>query len=292
MIVSIMQPYFFPYIGYFQLVAQSDVFVFYDDVQYIKSGWINRNRIVDRKGEVWITLPVGAASHALSILERSYLAEKESSCRVLRKIENAYGRTLNFRRAFPLIREILQFDDLNVAAFNINLLESIARQLGLRARFVRSSELPIPKGLSGQSRVIAICQLLGATKYVNPIGGAGLYDAQGFAKNGILLRFLRTAVEPNSGSFSYVSIINDLMTKTDATIKQQLQAFHIVSDVGNRILNAPPSPALLLSHDKECSIRRAGSVARLPNGFLLPPRGNSHAALKPARLDPEDRSRK
>ena len=83
-----MQPYFFPYIGYFQLIAQSDIFVFHDEVQYIKNGWINRNRVLDSKGgEIWITLPVAAASHRLAIRERFYLPEDAQ--RILRQIRNA-----------------------------------------------------------------------------------------------------------------------------------------------------------------------------------------------------------
>jgi hypothetical protein len=232
MIVSIMQPYFFPYIGYFQLIAQSDVFVFHDDVQYIKGGWINRNRILDRKGcDTWVTLPIAAASHRLAIRERTYLSGKENARHIqhiLRKIENAYRLAPNFSKVFPLLREMLAFGDTNVAGFNINLLESIAGYLGLRARFTRSSELPKTEGLTGQARVIDICSHLGATRYVNPVGGSDLYEAKAFARRGISLLFFETAIDPRQGKFPYLSIIHTLMNESDAAIHDRLRRYRIV----------------------------------------------------------------
>ncbi len=83
MIVSIMQPYLFPYIGYFQLMASADIFVFHDDVQYIKGGWVNRNRILSSGEPCWVTLPVAARAHRLNINQRGYVPGVEvpaSSC--------------------------------------------------------------------------------------------------------------------------------------------------------------------------------------------------------------------
>ena len=228
MIVSIMQPYFFPYIGYFQLIAQSGVFVFHDDAQYIKGGWVNRNRIMDDKGrEAWITLPVAAASHRLGICERSYLPGKNDARRILRQIEQAYFRSPNFGRVYPLLSEIMEFGDVNVAAFNINLVEAIWRHLGLGARLVRSSALSIPRELTGQSRVIDICRRLGATRYVNPIAGSELYTGAAFAERGVELAFLETAILPREGKYPHLSIVHTLMTESDAAIGRLLGAYRI-----------------------------------------------------------------
>src|SRR5215469_12162308 len=110
-----MQPYFFPYIGYFQLIARSDVFVVNDAVQYIKGGWINRNRILDSNGKaVWITLPVAAATHTLEICARQYLIHSREAQRAVRRIENAYCNAPNFCEGFPMIKEIMAFDETNV----------------------------------------------------------------------------------------------------------------------------------------------------------------------------------
>ena len=227
MIASAMQPYFFPYIGYFQLIAQSDIFVFRDEVQYIKGGWINRNRILDRRGrEMWFALPVVAASYRLAINERSYVLEKKNLRHLLGQIENAYVRAANFDEVFPLVRKILEFGDVNVANFNIDLLERVSARLGLTTHFVRASELPNVAGLYGQARVIDICRQVGASRYVNPNGGAGLYDAPAFGRHGIELGFLEARIEPRAGQYPHLSIIDTLMTESDASIKQLL-ARHI-----------------------------------------------------------------
>ena len=229
MIVSIMQPYFFPYIGYFQLIAQSDVFVVQDAVQYIKGGWINRNRILDNNGDaVWITLPVAAASHRLEIWEREFRLYDGNAQRIVRRIENAYLKAPNFQKVMPLIHEIMKLGEPNVAAFNTRLLQSIAVWLGLRARFVRSSELLIAPGLKGQARVIELCRRLGASHYLNPIGGRDLYEGGVFRNNGFSLGFLETTIEPREPGFPYLSIIHTLMTESAASISGLLPRYRIL----------------------------------------------------------------
>jgi hypothetical protein len=230
MIISMMQPYFFPYLGYFQLIAQSDVFVFRDDVQYIKAGWINRNRILDASGrEAWITLPVTAASHRLTIGERAYQLGVEHRRRILRQVEGAYFGSPNFRDALPLVHEVMQFGDANVATFNINLLEAVTRRLGLHVRFARASDLPNPRQLAGQSRVIDICARFGATNYVNPVRGRSLYEAQAFEDCGVELGFLKTALDARPGVYPYLSVIHTLMTEGNAAIREQLASHQVVS---------------------------------------------------------------
>ena len=223
MIVSMMQPYFYPYIGYFQLMAQSDIFVFRDDAQYIKRGWINRNRLIDRLGrEFWITLPVVAASHRLAINERFYELERKHLRHILGQIESAYLRAAKFDEVLPFVRKILAFGNANVASFNINLLKQIAARLGLTTRFVSASESSNAEGVNGQARVIEILCQMGASHYVNPIGGAELYEARAFGRYGIELGFLKSAIEPRMGRHPYLSIIHTLMTEDDASIRDML----------------------------------------------------------------------
>jgi hypothetical protein len=229
LIVSIMQPYFFPYIGYYQLLSQSDVFVINDAVQYIKGGWINRNRILDSNGKaIWITLPVAAAKHTLEIRARQYLLHSPEALRVVRRIENAYFKAPHFREAFPIIKEIMTFDEPNVAVFNTNLLQSIAARLGLEIHFLRTSELPTALGSVGQGRVIEICNFLGATHYINPIGGRQLYRADVFYDHGLSLSFLETTIEPRLEKHPYLSIIHTLMTESDTAISDLLTRYRII----------------------------------------------------------------
>jgi hypothetical protein len=109
MIASIMQPYLFPYVGYFQLLRNSDIFVAYGDVHYMKGGWINRNNILVNCSPSLLSLPVISASYTLQIKERSYQLDESSIEKVLRKIESAYRKAPNFDATFELISGIMAY---------------------------------------------------------------------------------------------------------------------------------------------------------------------------------------
>jgi hypothetical protein len=221
MIVAIMQPYFFPYIGYFQLIARADVFVFYDDVKYSKGGWVNRN-YVRRDGLLrLVTLPILQGSAAARIDQRSYRLAADS-LKVLRQVEAAYRKAPHFHDIFPMIKEIMAFDDANVATFNINLLSRIVSHLGLKARLIRSSDIPKDQALTGQDRVIDICRRLGATHYLNPIGGRDLYQAESFRRAGMRLSFLQANV---AALAPFASIIDMLMVSDEAAIRAALTQY-------------------------------------------------------------------
>jgi hypothetical protein len=235
MIIGVMQPYFFPYMGYFQLIAASDVFVFHDDAQYIKGGWINRNRIRKDGKLVWITFPVLSATHDLPINERYYAGDPQTRHRLLRRIEAAYRSAPRFAEIYPLIEEIMGFGDADVAAFNAHLIRRVAAHLGIRAAFVASSELDKDNSLTGADRVIEICRRLGATRYINPAGGKELYRAAHFSHAGIELAFLAPSVLGAAGSGPAapqpLSIIDTLMGRSEAQIAADLQDYRIIEAV-------------------------------------------------------------
>lgn len=191
MIVGIMQPYFFPYIGYFQLMSAVDCFVFHDDVQYIKGGWINRNRILVDEQPSWVTLPVEKASHDFAINSRRYQLENKATLSIQRQVSGAYRNAPLFLEVADLMAQFLSFDDANVAEFNRHHLIGLARMLGLSCQFFRSSDIEKNHTLKGQDRVIDICKSLGATHYINPIGGLDLYAERDFANAGMQLTFLK-----------------------------------------------------------------------------------------------------
>lgn len=195
--VAIMQPYFFPYIGYLQLMAAVDTFVFLDDVQYIERGWVNRNRIRLREKTHWLGCAVRAASRSLAINQREYLLqdERHGIPAVLAKLHSGYSRAPHYQEGMALLGELLAFPDANVARFNENLLRGLAQSLGLECSFCRSSELELSDGLRGEERIIDIAQRVGARRYINPIGGRPLYQSENFEAAGVELRFLRTQVE-------------------------------------------------------------------------------------------------
>jgi WbqC-like protein family len=232
MITGIMQPYFFPYIGYFQLIAHCDIFVLHDDVQYIKGGWINRNRILMNHRAVWITFPVLRAAHQLPIHDRYYSSDPEDRNRLLRRIGAAYRTAPSFDQIYPLIEEIMGFGNTNVAAFNSNLIQRMAAHLKLRTPFVLSSKLPKDDSLTGEDRVIEICRCLGGTHYVNPIRGRGLYRRDAFSRVGIELKFLESAglglAEPGDPSLR-LSIIDDLMHRGEGALADALKAYRLAA---------------------------------------------------------------
>lgn len=195
MIVAIMQPYFFPYIGYFQLMNSVDLFVFHDDVQYVKQSWINRNRIRSSDAAIWLTLPVGKAEHQCNINDRHYMLGREIA-KVKQRLKAAYRNAPAYSQVAPFILDLLDFTDDNVAKFNANLLTQLAAILRIGCSFAFSSEIAKPDALKGEEKVIELCRRLGADHYINPIGGVDLYDHARFAEDNLDLKFLRTAVKP------------------------------------------------------------------------------------------------
>jgi hypothetical protein len=228
MIVSIMQPYFFPYLGYFQLIANSDIFVFFDDAQYIKRSFMNRNRILNSKGEVvWITLPVAYGNHTAGIMDRTYVLKGKEVKRIIRSIKNAYRNAPEFDEFIPEFEAIMSYAQPNVAEFNINLIKRVSNFMGLSPTFVRSSQISQTAGLWGQDRVIDMCRRLGATRYVNPFGGTALYDSASFRLHGVELEFLRPTIETRLDRFPYLSIIHTLLTVSYEGLAEQLRRYEV-----------------------------------------------------------------
>lgn len=224
-----MQPYFFPYIGYFQLMRAVDVFVYFDDVQYIDRGWLNRNRILVNRKPTWLTLPVQNASRTLPINERTYLLH-EGVHAIKRKLQAAYGKLHTYSGICALLQCVLDFNDPNVAAFNSNLLTKVARALGIECKIVRSSDVGNPQGLRGEDRILDLCQRLGAHQYINAIGGTSLYHASHFRAKGLGLSFLRTTAAPQEGGEvpQYLSIIHELMHLEVAGVVRRLDSYELL----------------------------------------------------------------
>jgi hypothetical protein len=226
--LAIMQPYFFPYIGYFQLMKAVDTFIIYDNIQFSKKGWINRNRILLNGKGVYITLPLKKDSDYLDVKER-FLADFWHSERnkLLNKIEESYKRAPFFKEVFPLIKTALLFDDPNLFGFIFNSIKLVREFLEIDTRFVISSALNIDHSLKSENKVIEICKALKAGQYINPAGGAALYNKDNFQKNGIELSFL------SANNFNYpqfenkdfipaLSIIDVMMFNSKKEIQSKL----------------------------------------------------------------------
>ena len=191
MIAAIMQPYFFPYIGYFQLMRAVDVFIFHDDVQYIKAGWVNRNRILLNGEASWLTLPVCKGASSLAINQRHYLRDDKASDSIGKRLQGCYAKAPEYAEVHQFISDLLAFPDSNVAAFNASSLVAVARRLGICCEFTSASHIDVPRHSKGQDKVIELCRRLGVDRYINPIGGLALYDSAAFAEAGVDLSFLQ-----------------------------------------------------------------------------------------------------
>ena len=187
--VAIMQPYLFPYIGYYQLVAAADIFVFLDDVNFIKRGFVNRNRIIDRKGKiVRFTLPVQKASQNRQIRQHFYAKDNGKT---LKSIEHCYAGTPGYSAWIPLLHDILHNQaEKRVSELNEACIRKPLTALDIETRFSRSSELDPQSSLMGEERILHLCQTLRADRYINLPGGRALYSPNRFAKHGIDLKFL------------------------------------------------------------------------------------------------------
>ena len=169
--VAIMQPYFLPYLGYFQLMASSEIFVIYDDVNYISRGWINRNRI-NLNGEAHtITVPLNAASqnkliHEIHIIDNRFWREK-----ILKTLRQAYKKATQYDRIYPLVEAIINNSSTNLADYLHNSLVTLHKHLKLQTRVIRTSRIYGNNSLKSQSRIIDICKTERASRYLNPVSG-------------------------------------------------------------------------------------------------------------------------
>jgi len=192
--LAIMQPYLFPYIGYFQLMHAVDRFIYYDDVHYIKGGWINRNRILVNGRAAFFSVPLNhASSHSLINDTHIDLEQSGHAWNKLRKtLSQEYARAPFFTPIFALIESVFTTRADTIADLAIRSIQATATLLGLdlAAESYRSSERHTHRELKGSARVLDICAREGATQYVNLPGGRELYAAQAFQSQGIELRFI------------------------------------------------------------------------------------------------------
>ena len=190
--VAIMQPYFIPYLGYFQLIHAVDEFILLDDVEYSKGGWYNRNNLLLGGRKHMCTLPVVKTSDYSLVSSRSFIEniEKEKG-KIERIINQAYSKSPFYGETRNLIETILHFQDRNLVNFNANGLKAITAHLGIQTKISFSSDLNIPRDLKNVERVLEICRKKKATSYVNAIGGIDLYDQSAFNEQNIQLSFIK-----------------------------------------------------------------------------------------------------
>ena len=211
-----MQPYFFPYIGYFQLVSAVDIFVFYDDVNFINRGWVNRNNFLINGKSHLITLPCLKASQNKLINEIELMLDERTISKTLKMISFSYKKAEYFNEVFELFESILRFENKNLARYTANSVIKVSNFLELKTKFKFSSEEHSEtKGLERGDRLIKITKREGFKNYINAIGGEKIYSKKDFKEHGIKLSFLATKNfkynQQNSDFIPLLSIIDVLM---------------------------------------------------------------------------------
>ncbi len=230
--LAIMQPYIFPYIGYFQLINAVDRFVIYDDVNFINKGWINRNNILIGGRANLFTIPLKGASQNLLINEISIDNLDGFSKKLLKSIEQAYKKAPFYQSVFEVIEGVFNSKSENIAQLTTQSICSTCDYLQIKTEIIDSSKIYQNEHLKAQERILDICKQEQADHYINPIGGMELYDKELFAQNGILLNFIKAKhieyPQFKNDFVPFLSIIDLMMFCSIEQIHGFLKEFELV----------------------------------------------------------------
>jgi hypothetical protein len=226
-----MQPYFLPYIGYWQLLGAVDRFIVYDNIQYTKKGWINRNRFLRNGTDAHLSIPLRRGSAILDVVDR-HLADDFAPRSLLNPLAAAYRGAPLFAVTFRVIELVIAAGPRNLFEYLHHSITAIAAHLEIRTPLIVSSTVPIDHSLKAEQRVLALCGALGATRYINTMGGRDLYSASAFAERGIELRFLRPRPAPyrqfGDTFVPNLSIVDVLMFNSRDTVRLMLSEYDLV----------------------------------------------------------------
>ncbi len=226
-----MQPYFFPYIGYFQLISLVDTFVIYDDVNFIKRSWINRNKLLIHGKANLVTVPVSKVSQH-KLISQIKIVNTNWDRKLKKTIQMNYRRSPFFNTVYPLIEDCLAFETDRISVFNVNAIGNICAYLDIDTEVVKSSTTYENSSLSGQDRIIDICEKEQATQYINVIGGIELYSKPLFERRKIGLGFLEPNLtrylQFNSQFVPSLSIIDVLMFNSVTDVKKMLSEYTLL----------------------------------------------------------------
>ena len=232
MTVGIMQPYFLPYLGYFQLMRAVDRFVILDDVNYIVKGYINRNSILLNGNGYRFTVPLEKPSRNKLINETKISSNVEWKDNFLKTIKMAYLKASEFKHVFSLIERMVAYNGNDLTCFLHNSLVSIKEYLGLKTEILISSQIPKDNTLRAQDRIIAICKELKASKYINAIGGQSLYRSEDFHNQNIELSFIKMGdVRYRQFTADFIpnlSMVDVMMFNSNSAIHRLLDIYELI----------------------------------------------------------------
>ena len=225
-----MQPYFLPYIGYFQLINSVDKFVICDNMQYTRRGWFNRNRILNNGNPITFTIPLKKAKAYVNSNQR-YLADNsvQERTRILKQIQSVYQKAPYFSQSSPLFQRLFIQQNNNLFDFIHFSIVELCSILDIKTEIIICSSLDINHELKSQVRIVEICKFLKTNTYINMIGGKELYSKESFNKDGITLRFIKSKkikyTQFNHEFVPLLSIIDILMFNDIAQTKSYLNEY-------------------------------------------------------------------
>ena len=231
--LAVMQPYLFPYLGYFQLINAVDKIVIYDNIEYTRKGWINRNRILLDGKDKFFTIPVKKDSDFLNIRERYLADNSEIKIRkILAQISNSYRKAPFFKEIYPVLERLFLSGKKNLFDYVFNTISEICTLLELKTELIISSELKMDHDLKAEQKVLEINRILNSDIYINPIGGTELYDKENFKNKGVELLFIKSKpilYDQSDNEFTEcLSIIDVLMFNDLNKVKSFLNEFELV----------------------------------------------------------------
>ncbi len=231
--LAVMQPYFLPYIGYFQVMNAVDKYIVYDDVNYIKGGRINRNNIlIGGQAKPINLLLVGASPNKL-INEIELLHDKVQEGKLLKSISMNYAKAPYYADVFPIIEEIINDPEKNLAIYHYNTFKRLCAYMGITTELILSSSLDKDCSLKSAEKLYHICDIMNAGEYYNSIGGWDLYTHEEFEKRGLQLHFLKANDDISYKQFNNefvpnLSILDVMMFNSVEEIQQLLTQYTLL----------------------------------------------------------------
>ena len=196
MILAGNQPYFLPYLGYWQLIHLADLFLLADDYDYIRHKWINRNRILLAGQPYNLRVEVAHNPSSRLIMDKQIAMKPYWLEDKLQTVKKAYYKAPFLTEGYALAERILTYPERNLALFLEHSIREVCAYLGITTPFCHSSDLPGNSRFKCEERIYDFCDRLGADTYVNLPGGQALYDFGEFARRGIRLRFIQPILKP------------------------------------------------------------------------------------------------
>lgn len=232
--IAIMQPYFFPYIGYWQLINSVDKFIIYDDVNFIMRGWINRNNILlDGKAHLF-SVPLEKPSQNKLICETKLGFSEKEKKRFLKTFQMAYKKAPYFKEFYPVLERIINYNSDDLTEFIHNSFVMTLSYLDIKKTIVRSSTIVKDHQNKAQDKIIDICNQMQTQLYINPIGGKQLYQKEAFDRKGIELKFIDTLfgnIHYKQFDFEFIqglSFLDVLMFNSKEDVKKLLEQYRLV----------------------------------------------------------------